>query len=49
MMITCVSTPQKKVLEKLIIAHLLKKFPTSYETQKFITAFINAEIDGSSP
>jgi hypothetical protein len=35
-------TPWMRVLEKLITTQQLKKFPTFYGTQRFITMFIRA-------
>jgi hypothetical protein len=39
----CYATPWSRALsERLIVAHLVKKFPTFHETQRFITTFTRA-------
>jgi hypothetical protein len=40
-------TPWNRVLEKLIITQPVKKFPTFYRMQMFITTFISASIKAS--
>jgi hypothetical protein len=35
-------TSRSKVLEKLVVTQLVKKFPTFYETRRFITVFTRA-------
>jgi hypothetical protein len=40
--ITNQPTPWNRVLEKLIVPQLVKKFQAFYETQRFITVFTTA-------
>jgi hypothetical protein len=48
-------TPWSRVLEKLIVTHLVKKLPTVYGTQRFSIVYARAangpypETDESSP
>jgi hypothetical protein len=44
---TSVLTPGSRVLQKLIVAQLIKKFPTIYGSQKFVLEFTRAHHLGS--
>jgi hypothetical protein len=39
-----VTTRSRVLLEKLIVAQLVRKFPASYGTLRFITVFIRARL-----